>query len=49
MRSDEALAARGEINQTPTLVFIKGGVRNKVAGAPAWEVLRLYIDSLLSQ
>jgi protein-disulfide isomerase len=49
MRSDEALAARDEINQTPTLVFIKRGVRNKVAGAPAWEVLRLYIDSLLSQ
>jgi protein-disulfide isomerase len=49
MRSDEALALQGEVNQTPTLVFIKGGARQKVAGAPAWEVLRLYINELLSK
>jgi len=49
MRSDEALAVQAEVNQTPTLVFIKGGARQKVAGAPAWEVLRLYINELLSK
>ena len=47
MRSDEDLAARAGINQTPTLIFIKGGDRRKVAGAPAWDVLRTYIDELL--
>jgi len=49
MRSDEALAAQGDINQTPTLVFVKGGSRQKIAGVPAWDVLRAYVNDLLSK
>ncbi|HKD06613.1 MAG TPA: thioredoxin domain-containing protein [Bryobacteraceae bacterium] len=49
MRNDQALAAQGDIYQTPSLVFIKSGARNKIAGAPAWAVLKLYINELLNQ
>ncbi|MDP9170227.1 MAG: DsbA family protein [Acidobacteriota bacterium] len=43
---DYTMATRDGINQTPTLVFVYAGRREKVAPAPPFTILQSYVDQL---
>ena len=46
---DLRMVGRDQVNQPPTIVFVHGGVRQKVAGAPFMELLRKYLAELLAK
>jgi protein-disulfide isomerase len=42
--ADLSMAGWDRINQTPTIVFVYKGTREKVAGAPSFDLLRTYLE-----
>jgi protein-disulfide isomerase len=46
---DMAIVAKDEIHQTPTIVVVHKGTREKVAGGPTYELLRRYLDETLKK
>ena len=46
--ADLSMAGSDRINQTPTIVFVYNGIREKVAGAPSFDLLRSYLEGKLS-
>jgi len=49
LAADLAMAARDQINQTPSIVFVYKGTRRKVAGPPSLDLLRAYLEDMLRQ
>jgi len=49
MISDVALAKQDNLNQTPTLVIVSHGKRNKIDGAVPYNILKSYFDQLLAR
>ena len=47
--ADLSIVQTDGINQTPTIVFVRNGVRTKVAGSPSLDLLRRYLDDILAQ
>jgi protein-disulfide isomerase len=47
--SDQSAGYRDSLNQTPTLVIVARGKREKVAPIPSFAALKSYLDSLLSR
>ena len=47
--SDMALANRDRVNQTPTLIIVSHGKRNKIDGFLPLAILRSYLDQLLAK
>jgi protein-disulfide isomerase len=47
--SDMALANQDRVNQTPTLIIVSHGKRNKIDGALPLAILRSYLDQLLAK
>jgi protein-disulfide isomerase len=45
---DLSKAAQDQINQTPTVVFVHKGVRTKVAGIQSFDLLRNYLEELVT-
>ena len=46
---DLSMAGWDRINQTPTIVFVYKGIRQKVAGAPLFDLLRGFVEGKLSK
>jgi protein-disulfide isomerase len=46
--ADLSKAAQDQINQTPTVVFVHKGVRTKVAGIQSFDLLRNYLEELVT-
>ncbi len=44
---DLSMVARDQINQTPTVVFVYKGTRQKVTGQPTFDLLRRYVEEML--
>jgi protein-disulfide isomerase len=47
--SDMALGGRDGLNQTPTLVIVKNGKRQKIDGMVPFNILKSYLDQLLAK
>jgi len=47
--SDLALVAKEQIHQTPTIVFVHKGERQKVDGPPTLTILKSYVEELLGK
>jgi len=47
--ADLAQGNRDGVNQTPTLVIVKGGKRQKIDGFVPFPILKSYLDQLLAQ
>src|SRR5579863_10389714 len=47
--ADLSMAGWDRINQTPTIVFVYKGIREKVAGAPSFDLLRSFVEEKLSK
>jgi protein-disulfide isomerase len=45
--ADLSMAGWDRINQTPTIVFVYKGTREKIAGAPSFDLLRSYLEGKL--
>ena len=45
--ADLSMAGADRINQTPTIVFVYKGARQKVVGAPSADLLRRYLGEML--
>jgi protein-disulfide isomerase len=45
--ADLSMAGADRINQTPTIVFVYKGARQKVTGAPSFDLLRSYLGEML--
>jgi protein-disulfide isomerase len=46
--ADQSMAGWDRINQTPSIVFVYRGTREKVAGAPSFDLLRSYLAGKLT-
>jgi protein-disulfide isomerase len=46
---DLSMADWDRINQTPTIVFVYKGTRQKVVGAPSFDLLRRYVEQMLER
>jgi protein-disulfide isomerase len=44
---DMRAAISDRLNQTPTVVVVSGGIRNKIAGAASYDLLRAYLEEVL--
>jgi protein-disulfide isomerase len=49
VNSDLAMGARDGLNQTPTLVIVHNGKRQKIDGVVPFNILKSYIDQLLAK
>ena len=49
VNSDLALVAKEGINQTPTIVFVYKGERQKVNGPPSLTILKSYVEEMLGK
>jgi protein-disulfide isomerase len=49
VNSDVALANQDHLNQTPTLVIVSKGKRNKIDGNVPFNILKTYFDQLLAK
>jgi protein-disulfide isomerase len=47
--ADLSMAGWDRINQTPTIVFVYKGTRQKVVGAPSFDLLRSYLEQVLGK
>jgi protein-disulfide isomerase len=47
--ADLSMAGWDRINQTPTIVFVYKGIREKVAGAPSFDLLRSFVEGKLTR
>lgn len=47
--ADQAAGYRDQLNQTPTLIIVTKGKREKVAPIPSFNALKSYLDQLLSR
>jgi protein-disulfide isomerase len=47
--ADLSMAGWDRINQTPTIVFVYKGTREKASGAPSFDLLRTYLEGKLSK
>ncbi len=47
--ADQAMASRDGLNQTPTLVVVKNGKRQKIDGMVPFNILKSYLDGLLAK
>jgi protein-disulfide isomerase len=47
--ADLSMAGWDRINQTPTIVFVYKGTRQKVVGAPSFDLLRSYVEQMLAK
>jgi hypothetical protein len=43
------MGARDGLNQTPTLVIVKNGKRQKIDGMVPFNILKSYLDQLLAR
>jgi protein-disulfide isomerase len=46
--ADLSMAGWDHIDQTPTIVFVYKGIREKVAGAPSFDLLRSFVEGKLT-
>ena len=49
VRTDQAMGAKDNLKQTPTIVIIAKGKREVIGGAPPYSILKSYIDKKLAQ
>jgi len=49
IKTDQAMGARDNLHQTPTIVIIAKGKREVIGGAPPYSILKSYIDKKLAQ
>lgn len=47
--TDVAMGGRDNLNQTPTLVIVKNGKRQKIDGAVPYPILKSYLDQMLAK
>jgi protein-disulfide isomerase len=47
--ADMAIATRDGLNQTPTLVIVRNGKRQKIDGAVPFSILKSYLDQMLAK
>ena len=49
VRTDQAMGAKDDLKQTPTIVIIAKGKRDVIGGVPPYSVLKLYLDQKLAK
>jgi predicted DsbA family dithiol-disulfide isomerase len=47
--ADMEMVRHDQINQTPTIVIVSKGTRQKIAPIPPYSVLKSYLDQVLQQ
>jgi protein-disulfide isomerase len=47
--ADQAMASRDGLNQTPTLVIVKNGKRQRIDGLVPYTILKSYLDQVLAK
>jgi len=46
--SDVAAGINDQLNQTPTLIIVRNGKREKIAPIPSFSILKSYLDQVLT-
>jgi protein-disulfide isomerase len=49
LADDLLMVGRDQIDQTPTIVFVYKGIRRKVSGAPSFDLIRRYVENMLTR
>ena len=49
MNADVALGGQDQINETPSMVIVVHGKRNKISGPVQFNILKAYLDQLLAK